>query len=241
MIKYFLGFLFTLSGTCHAQSYRGLEIIEKSIQFHDPDNVWMKSHFTLDIKETRPGGPNRNTLVEIDNTSSYFNLVRQQEQTFVQYEFINDICNLYLNGESNFSESNREKYNLSVERGRLLRDYYIYLWGLPMKLLDPGTIVHEEVEEINFHGMESYRVRVTYDNEIGSDIWYFYMDRTDFQLLAYQFFHDESINDGEYILLKDLMKVGTMNLPKERSWFINKDHKDLGTDILENNMLKLDN
>ena len=238
LIRLYFIILIVISGTCNAQTFNGQEIIEKSIHFHDPENIWMKSHIILDLKETRHGGTDRNTLVEINNTSGYFNLTRQLGDVSLRYEIKDGNCNLYLNGESNFSEIDREKYSLNEEGGRFLRDYYLYLWGMPMKLLDWGTVIENEVVEIDFNSVESYQVRVTYNKEVGSDTWYFYFNRTDFQLHAYQFYHDEDINDGEYILLKNLMKVGSMNIPKERSWFVNKDHKYLGNDILENNILK---
>ena len=55
---------------------------------------------------------------------------------------------------------------------------------------------------------------------------------------VYQFFHDETQNDGEYILLDDLEEVSGIKMPKIRSWFFNKNDKYLGKDILNLFMIK---
>ena len=49
---------------------------------------------------------------------------------------------------------------------------------------------------------------------------------------VYQFYHDESKNDGEYILLSEEMLVKDIKMPKVRAWYYNKDNTYLGTDDL---------
>ena len=53
-----------------------------------------------------------------------------------------------------------------------------------------------------------------------------------FALKRYQFFHDESKNDGEYILLNDEILVEGIKMPKNRSWYFNSNDKFLATDRL---------
>ena len=47
-----------------------------------------------------------------------------------------------------------------------------------------------------------------------------------------QFFREESKNDGEYILLTGEETISGIKMPKNRAWYMNKDNKYLGTDIL---------
>ena len=49
---------------------------------------------------------------------------------------------------------------------------------------------------------------------------------------VYQFYHDEAKNDGEYILLTDILEVNGINMPKTRAWYYNKNNDYLGTDVL---------
>mgnify|MGYP003315646006 CR=1 FL=1 len=70
--------------------------------------------------------------------------------------------------------------------------------------------------------------------EVGSDTWYFYFDQKTYALKRYQFFHDESLNDGEYIILEDELEIAGIRMPKDRSWFYNSDNTYLGKDTLSN-------
>ena len=50
---------------------------------------------------------------------------------------------------------------------------------------------------------------------------------------VYQFFHDETKNDGEYILLSGIEIIDGIKMPKVRAWYTNKEEKYLGTDTLK--------
>jgi len=116
----------------------------------------------------------------------------------------------------------------------MYRDYYSYLYGLPMKLRDPGTRISPKVEKRSFHGKEYWVLEVRYEPEVGQDLWYFYFNPDTYALEAYQFYHDKDKNDGEYILLEGEDRLGGMRLPKIRTWYTNKEEKLLGTDTLQN-------
>ena len=114
-----------------------------------------------------------------------------------------------------------------------MRNYYTYLYGLPMKLKDPGTNLDSKVQKRTFKGKEYLVLKATYDQKVGDDIWYFYFDPTTYAMEVYQFYHDESKNDGEYILLKDMEEIDGVKMPKVRAWYYNSDDTYLGTDTLE--------
>jgi hypothetical protein len=102
-----------------------------------------------------------------------------------------------------------------------------------MKLKDPGTIIHPKVNSKVFKGKKYLVLKVDYEQSVGSDRWYFYFNPKSYALEAYQFFHDENKNDGEYILLSDEKEINGIKMPKIRSWFYNKDDQYLGTDTLK--------
>jgi hypothetical protein len=49
---------------------------------------------------------------------------------------------------------------------------------------------------------------------------------------VYQFFHDESKNDGEYILLSEEEIIEDIKIPKIRKWYYIKEDGYLGTDVI---------
>lgn len=205
-------------------------ILEKSIQFHDPKNVWDEKPIHLNLLETRPGSTDRTTTLSLHLSQSGFRLSQQRNDDQISYSFTKDSLLTEVNGSDEIPDDVKERLSISRDRAIMLRNYYTYLWLLPMKLLDPGTVLDEEVTETTYDGYSVYKLKVTYDDAVGHDIWYFYFDRRDFQMRGYQFFHDEMKNDGEYITLSGLAKVGGLLLPLERRWFTNQDNTYLGTD-----------
>ena len=216
-----------------AQIPTGAELLQKSIHYHDPEGTWGSQKHVLQLTETRPGGKDRKTTVEIDLNEERFNLDQLREGQKIYQEINKGECKITLDGKEEISESDKEKFRLTCDRATLLRDYYTYLWGLPMKLKDPGTQIAEKVVSDNFQGKECWAMKVTYTAEVGDDIWYFYFDKGSYALIGYRFYHEEEKNDGEYITLDGETKLGKMRLPKTRKWFINKDDRFLGADILD--------
>ena len=102
-----------------------------------------------------------------------------------------------------------------------------------MKLKDPGTLIDPLVQIKNFMGKKALVLKVNYTEEVGKDTWYFYFNPETFALQAYQFFHEEAKNDGEYILLSDEGLVNGIKMAKNRAWYFNKNGELLGTDILK--------
>ena len=188
----------------------------------------------FDLKETRPTGSDRNTLVDIDNSNGFFCAIRNVDGHSYEYTMKDDDCIQSYDFDYELSEEEMEEHNLNCERTNTLRDYYLYLWGLPMKLKDDGTIIAKKVESIIFNVSETLSVRVTYEPSIGSDTWYFYFDPDNYGLVGYRFYHNEADNDGEYITLTEIHETGSLRFPRKRKWFMNKDDNVLGEDILEN-------
>ena len=112
------------------------------------------------------------------------------------------------------------------------RNRDLFLWGLPMKLTDPGTRLDPKVKETRFEGKAVYELRVTYDQSVGSDTWYFFFGRETCALVGHRFHHDESAGDGEYTVLTDEITGQGLRLPRIRRWYTNKDGKPVITHTL---------
>lgn len=208
------------------------ELLEKSIQYHDPNGNWGKSLLQLNFEETRPNGTIRYTNVKINIPGEYFAMDQKNDEEQIIREIYKGECSHQLNGNAEIPEEDIKRLRLTCERTAFMRNYYTYLWGLPMKLHDQGTIFGKQVEMSEFNGEKAYKLRVSYDPNVGSDVWYFYFDLKSYKLLGYRFYHDEAKNDGEYILLEDEIKIAGMRLPKVRKWYTHQDDKFLGTDTL---------
>jgi len=230
---YYCLFLIITPFYIHAQAITGQQLLEKSIQYHDPKDNWATFKGTLPLTETRPNGADRKSILKLDNKKAYFYLDQNRAGYRIEKTVEQDACTYQVNGATTVADSLVQKFRLTCPQLQRIRNYYVYLWGMPMKLKDPGTKIQEKVNTTTFQGAEVLAMKVTYEQAVGEDIWYFYFDPKNYALVGYRFYHDEAINDGEYIPLVGEEVINGIRFPKARTWYVNKDDRLLGTDILE--------
>jgi hypothetical protein len=215
-----------------SQTITGDELLEKAIQYHDPNGNWKTFKGALFVSMQTPKGPNRKSEINIDRHNQYFSVKATSSENTSIYIVDKDSINIIFNGEEHPSDEILKKNRLSTSRAKMYKNYYTYLYGLPMKLKDEGTLIHQKIAKKIFMGKEYLVLKVNYEEEVGKDTWYFYFNPKNYAMEVYQFFHDESKNDGEYIVLSGEETINQIKMPKVRAWYYNKDQGYLGTDIL---------
>lgn len=234
MIRYFFLFIaLQVNINAFGQELTGAELLEKAIEFHDPNDNWKSFHGKMLITMESPKSSSRSTVIELNLPTNYFMSTVKKDNYTIESELNKDECTLKLNGSTSIFPRIKDSLNISCERAKMMKNYYTYLYGLPMKLKDPGTIIDSKVQKKNFKGKEYLVLKAGYEKEVGTDTWYFYFDPKTYAMEVYQFFHDESKNDGEYILLSEMVTVNGIKIPKVRAWYYNKADKYLATDILQ--------
>ncbi|NMM47545.1 DUF6503 family protein [Marinigracilibium pacificum] len=194
-------------------------IIGKSIAYHDPQGNWPKFKGQLKYEEIHLSGDSqviRNTTVWLDNNKNEFRINRGDTEI---HGVVNDSC-FITKGD--------------VDCGRVfkLRNYYTYLWGLPMKLTDPGTSFKDEYSDTVFNDIPVYKITVEYD----TDIWDYFIMKDNYRMIGYQFV--KKSGGGEIIYLEDEIEVEGMKIPQKRSWYTLGDKRYLGTDYLISSEIK---
>jgi hypothetical protein len=210
----------------------GPQLLQQAIRYHDPAGQWATFAHTLVLDEVTPDREQRETLVTLDLPHGRFVYDMRNERDHVRMVVEGDGCSATVNGFAEITPEDEDRYRLTCPRMRQLSNKYLYLWGLPMKLQDPGTIVASVAEPARFQERDVLRLRVTYEESVGTDTWYFYFDPTDFHLVGYRFYHDEAKNDGEYITLEGEYQLGEMRLPRVRHWYRNDTGRFYGEDHL---------
>ena len=206
------------------------ELLDRSIAYHDPDGVWYQRNHTIEVISKRPTAADRISTVYLHHTVPVFGLDMQRDGHMIKTTLRDGACTATIDGSSEFTKEQGDMYRLSCEGITRWRDYHGYMLGLPMKLKDPGTIVDSEVQRTTFMDREVLSLRITYDTEVGADIWYMYLDPGTYALVGTRFYHDESKNDGEYIILEGEIEHAGIRLPKVRKWYYNNNAEYLGAD-----------
>ena len=209
----------------------GPDLVDAAIAYHDPNGEWPNLRHTFVIDQSRPDGSVRRATIQMDVARSDYAYEEETGDGLVRKGTSGGDCFATIGGAPPTAEQ-AEALRLDCAGIERMRDYYLYLWGLPMKLRDPGTNIDPAMGEGEFDGHAARVAKVTYDPEVGSDIWYFYFDPDTYRMIGYRFHHDEAAGDGEYILLSGERQVLGMKIPVERRWFMNADDRYLGTDVL---------
>jgi hypothetical protein len=229
---FFILFAFVLSATAFGQDLTGKQLLEKSIAYHDPNGNWNTLKASLTVKMSMPKSAERITQIQLDFPEQFYSTTVTKDENIITSILDKENCTLLLNGSADISKEQKDTLRINCDRAKMMRDYYTYLYGLPMKLKDPGTNIYEKIQKKTFKNKEYLVLKVDYEAAVGKDTWYFYFNPTSFALEVYQFYHDEAKNDGEYILLSEIIEVEQIKIPKVRAWYYNKDDGYLATDIL---------
>jgi hypothetical protein len=216
---------------CLSQDLTGNQLLEKAIQYHDPFGNWESFKGTLFVTMESPKSSNRESEIKIDLANQFFSVKTKTVGDTSEYVITKDSLQIIFNGDKKPSKEILKKHKLSKERAILYQNYYTYLYGLPMKLKDQGTIIHDTIERKKFQQKEYLVLKVTYNKEVGKDTWYFYFNPKTYAMEVYQFFKDKK-DSGEYILLSEEESINNIKMPKNRAWYYNKDNGYLGTDVL---------
>ncbi len=187
-------------------------MLERSIAYHDSDGRFATSAIAIELSESRPDGGIRKTSIVIDNGSGRFEMRRVVDDGREVYIRVDgDDVKVSLDGSTTFSEEEAEQYRLAPEQAKRTRNYYIYLYGLPMKLLDPGTRLDPKPREKDYQGHAVYELKVTYDEEV-----FIHPTAKAEVREVYRWYYNQSPSAAEKWLGKLLKAVETLSTTPER-------------------------
>ncbi len=220
------------AGIGYSQPPSGPDLLQKSIWYHDPKGQWNSVQVDLFLEQQLSDGIPISQQVRIDLPQEHFSLLWEKGDESRYRALTAGTCTHELNGSSDISEADAKQYKLDCQTTARYKDYYIYLYGLPMKLTDPGTRVRDSVYQRDFYGKDSWVLTVDYDPEMGDHIWEIYLDSSTYAMIGYAFYKDPVSRKGEYILIEGEVSYQKMRIPKDRTWYTFPENELLGTDYL---------
>ncbi len=114
--------LFLSTTFCYAQ-LTGNELLEKAIQFHDPNGKWSSFSGTLFVTMETPKRPDRNSEIKIDLPNEFFSVKASQGKNTTEYTVDKGKCGIQFNGKTP-SEEEKKENNLSCDRANLYKKVY---------------------------------------------------------------------------------------------------------------------
>ena len=219
------------SDTSSQQTEAG-KLLERALGYHDPDSIWTTRPLRFEVAMGHSEWWDRDVKLLIDNARGVFESHMTWKGDVIEVARHGDKWTTRLNGSEQISGADRDHHDLNVEDLNFWPDYFLYLLGLPMKLEDPGTILDPEPIETTFQDQDVLALRVTYDPDIGTDTWYFFLDPRTARLVGVRFFHDEAKSDGDTLVFEGEVSAGRLRLPKSRTWYSNSDGRLRGTDTI---------
>ena len=80
------------------------QLLEKTIAYHDPNNLWNSFNSDFHVTMETPDSPNRESDITINIPESAFYMKAVRETTMIEYKIKGNNCNIALNGNSHFTE-----------------------------------------------------------------------------------------------------------------------------------------
>ncbi len=221
--------LIVLVGYCRAQEMDNKNLISKSISFHDPNGRWknFEGEFLIQTES------DHSVELILDNSrsqASWKEILKSKDTLYGG--FVGDSCFVQKNGRLIPNKGAIENFLLECDKIKERTQYWIYMYGLPMKLMDDEVNFTTDPKVISFLQSSYWMTEVNYNLNQDEEFWRFYFNRETFALEAAQFFHPALNNDSEYILFDHLQWIQGIRLPTKHSWFMKNTNEFIGDEKL---------
>jgi hypothetical protein len=224
--------LLMLAGVAHGQpapvdpapSLTPAQLVEASLDYHDPDRLWWTRRNELELHQTRPEGPSREVSLTLHPSADRFRIGFVQGDVTATGTRDGDDCSRASSSpETPFGE-------LTCDRLAFWQRYYTFLLSVPMNLLDEGAPLGPEVTSATFDGETVDALEVRYGE--GEPVYEFFFAPDTHAVVGLRFHRQDVTRDGEYIVFEGEVEDGGVRLPKARSWYMNVDDSLLGVDTI---------
>lgn len=225
----FLILLLSISAFAQAQ-LSAYEILQKSIQVHNPQQRWHTLKVEFDMSIVREKQADRFFTIALNLPKKQFSYQVKTDTLRYSQGFKADKLAISLNGKSDVSEADIKKYDLTQTRTQYLKEVYEYLLLLPMRLQNDSMQLSKTYSTEVFNKTTCYKLTLQYEPIHENETWHFFIDTQSFMLKGYQFYVKDKATNGEYIYLEDYATIKGILMPKTKLWYWNKDGSFFRTD-----------
>ena len=213
-------------------SLSSIDIMNKSIQFHDPKGEWDSTPLALHIEEPRIGNPTRYSELNLDKAKGTFHLLRHRNGHFSTHIVdAEGALEVYLDNEVVTEDSIVKKFRLDPERNLRYQYSYEQMLGLPMSLLE-GENTFGPVEEVHYNQIAAYKIPVDLEKALFSKQWNIYIAKSTYAYLGMDLLSEEDPQGGERLYFEGIFLIKSMKLPRHKHWHYLSSDDYLGSDMI---------
>jgi len=99
-------------------------LLEKSIAYHDPQNLWPRFKAAMRIEMKTPNKPLRSTQIHMDHTKGRFELNATRGDEHTQYILGPNQCDISFNDRSEFTPEEIKTHRLDCAQAQRMKNYY---------------------------------------------------------------------------------------------------------------------
>lgn len=200
--------------SCSSKPNSATEVLDRSIMFHDPNNNWNSFNETINLKSQSIFSDNQPENITLTFDVAQDRLCYLNDQRHVGCCFIDTVT------QEMFKNVDCSGYTWT-------KDFYTYIWGLPMKLKDPNTKINTTFPIVTFNNTDCYELSTSYEKEH----WMYFINTKSFYLEGFKFITKSDSTKGEIVINNASEKIDNISFQKNRTWFDLK-MKLIGTDSL---------
>ena len=227
--------LIILTASCQTNNntpkvLNGAELIQKSIEVHDPNNNWQDLVLNIRTQEPRVGNPGRFSEVKLNNKTGAFEMIRNREQHLSKHIIDeNGNATTLLDNSDSYPDSLIAKYRLQPERNQRYRNFYQTMYRLPMSL-KIDTIF--SAEEAMFNNTSCYKISLQLEEEVFSKYWDIFLEKDSYIYKGMEITFPDEPEKGERLYFNGEAIIDGVKIPRTRHWHELSDDAYMGSDIL---------
>ncbi len=233
----FFVFLLIIISACSTstepQTLTSQEILQKSIEYHDPNNNWQRLNIHLHIQEPRIDNPERYSIVKLNNRSDAFELIRNRNEHISRHVIDSEgKPTVLFNENENIPPELVAKYRLNPDRNFVYRDFYKMLYGLPMTLNDATIKAMGQVESTIYNGEVCHQIPLELKEEMFSKHWVIYIAKSNFTYCGMEIIFPDDNTKGERLYFDGEVNLDKIKIARYRHWHTYPEGKYSGSDIV---------
>lgn len=159
-------FLFYSNGQSKVKNVTGQEILEQTIKYHDPNNMWNSYKGKLFEVTVFPSKYVVKETIEIDNENDFYLSTCFQDFGILKRGIEKGKSIFSLNDKPDIPDNIKNNWGISDEDIKIFSVEHHSHFGLPMVLKNSGMKLNKEVEIADFDGRKCYALKFIGDSDL---------------------------------------------------------------------------